>query len=390
MADEATAPVLDLKALIARNQRAIAIERAWDVAKALEGDHAQVEGLRWIEPQHEEGKGISRPVDFSRYLTEATPLMPVPLEITVGVPAHALIPDDEQLRGVSWTMPLLTRMSPAPSLVYAITQALGAGFGFIGTVRNTIDVVSFLPFPKADASEAEQFKPEFYVHLGVNAPLGKSDNFYGAVVRYGGRVVKQFVNDTRTQLVVFADPKTNALFSAEGLVNLSAAELAATPHDAGVLEIFVYRIAKGFDIKLVYDSAQGAGSGSVVDFPSRGYGGVGDSRTLGMKGGDSLTRGGSFGGTRDYGRLTSGLTALPSLPPEPTVSPAAAPKEAFDVRVGAGQARERANYTSLEGYQYDSGFGVQPIRIRLIGVREASHAAAQDALRRVAAQYTSQ
>ncbi len=51
---------------IARSKRASAVERAWDVAKALEGDRAQIEGLQWIEPVRIEIKGIARRIDFKK------------------------------------------------------------------------------------------------------------------------------------------------------------------------------------------------------------------------------------------------------------------------------------------------------------------------------------
>ncbi len=361
---------------IKASTRASAMERAWKVAKALEGDRAQIDGLQWVEPVRRE-KGIDRCLDFAAEFSDGvTPLYPTPLSVAVIAPGNRLFPGEDI--NAAWTMPLLTRMSPAPtSLSFDICSKLGSYTSPV-SLRNRIDVVSFLPFPRADAPADEQFNPEFYVQLYVRADLGKPDNYFGAVVRYGGKVIKQHVTEDPRALLIFSDPSHAGLFSAEMLVNLSAAELASTPANAGELEIFLYRITKGLAIKepsYVFEGGYGVGSSSS-------YGRDKDSIFQGFtRGGDTATRGGSFGGS---GRL---FTSIPGGSGMYKPSPAAAPKEVGDVRVGEGSKAGKVETSSLEGYRYDSSFGVQPICIRFLGVREASEASARDALHSMAQRY---
>ncbi|HIH11358.1 TPA: hypothetical protein HA241_04165 [Candidatus Woesearchaeota archaeon] len=78
---------------------------------------------------------------------------------------------------------------------------------------------------------------------------------------------------------------------------------------------------------------------------------------------------------------------MPGLPPLPRISPAAAPKEVGDVKLGEGARGAEVAYNTLEGYKADDDFGVQPIRIRFLGVREQSEAQAKLALETMAQQY---
>jgi len=369
--------VLSLTERIAQSKRASAVERAWQVAKVLEGDRTQIEGLQWVEPERVEGRGITRRVDFSEEFPDGvTYVTPVPMNISVVAPALKLVPGEDLQ--VAWTMPVLTRMSPYEG---SLDTQIRSEMGFSGSpsVRHRVDAVSFLPFPKANASGDEGFNPEFMVTLEVDADLGNSDNYFAAVAKYGGKVIKQMVTGGHPKFLgIYADPITQTHFSAKMLVNLGAEELASTPDDAGELEIFMYRITKGgYDLgKLI--SAGAGGLGDVVDFPgssSRSLTYGGDFLGGGLKGG--ATRGGSF----------RGLSALPSVPRRPTVSPSSTPKEVGDVKLGEGARGERVEYNTLSGYVADTGFGVQPIRIRFLGVREASQDAALGALHEMAQRY---
>ena len=358
-----TGVVLSIEERIRKSKRASAVERAWKVAKALEGDRIQIQNLTWVEPHCEESKGITRSIDFSSEFPEGiTPLSPLPLSISIMAPAEVLVPG-EDLK-VSWTMPVLTRMTGGVKLEDKAKGVIGYDPLSTPSVRNAIDVVSFLPFPKVGASEDESFKPQFYIVVDVKGKhLGDTNNYFNAVVKYGDKLVRQFVNDTRTVVPIYANPHNQQLFSADMLVNLGAEELASTAADAGILEVYVHRITPGGVSKKLLDF--GFGSGSIIDFPGSGY----------KDGGMSST----FGGIGDFD-FSRGLTSLPTLPRESGVSPRDAKKEIGDVRIGEGQAGEKVQYSSLEGYALDKRFGVQPVRIRLLGVRETSYDAARDAL----------
>ena len=372
------AQVLSLTERIAQSKRASAVERAWQVAKALEGDRTQVEGLQWVEPERVEGKGITRRVDFSEEFPEGvTYITPVPMNISVVAPASKLVPGENL--PVAWTMPVLTRMS---SYEGSLDSQIRSGMGFNGSpsMRHRIDAVSFLPFPRANASDDERFNPEFMVTLEVDADLGKSDNYFAAVAKYGGKVIKQMVTGGHPKFLgIYADPTTQTHFSAKMLVSLGAEELASTPDDAGELEIFMYRITKGgYDFGNILSS--GAGKlGDIVDFPGS------SSRDLSYGGG--LKGGGDFLGGATRGGGFRGLSALPSVSQRPTVSPSQAPKEVGDVKLSEGARGEIVEYNTLSGYVADEGFGIQPIRIRFLGVRETSPDAALDALHEMAQRY---
>ena len=74
--------VLSIEERIAQSVKAKAVERAWKVAKTLEGDREQIQGLTWIEPQQVEGRGITRRVDFDRDFPEGiTYVTPVPMNV---------------------------------------------------------------------------------------------------------------------------------------------------------------------------------------------------------------------------------------------------------------------------------------------------------------------
>ena len=109
-----------------------------------------------------------------------------------------------------------------------------------------------------------------------------------------------------------------------------------------------------------------------MDFPGSG----GRALTLG---------GGDFREGRDLTRSArGGLYAVPPVPGLPVITPAVAPKEVGDVKLTDGARGEAVKYDLLSGYVADTDFGVQPVRIRFLGVREASQEAALGALREMA------
>ena len=151
-------------------------------------------------------------------------------------------------------MPILTRMRESGTIDQNVAACIGGAYS--AKLRPTIEIVSFLPFPRRDAQEEEQFRPEFFITLHVDSDLGNPDNYFCAVVRFGGKLIKQFVTSERTSLVITADPYNNTLFrAAEMIADLSAEELAQTPENAGIMEIFVYRVAKRavIDLKRFFD-----------------------------------------------------------------------------------------------------------------------------------------
>ncbi|MBI2148588.1 hypothetical protein HYU23_02820 [Candidatus Woesearchaeota archaeon] len=369
------AAIVSIEERIRKSRKASAVERAWRVAKALESDRSQIEGLTWVEPKRVEGKGITRSIDFnSEFPDGIVPLMPIPINVNIVAPANILVPGGGL--EIAWTMPILTRMGGALDISREIIEAIGYSSTEKPTTRNTIEVVSFLPFPKADAPEEEKFKPQFYVMVDVNGNhLEKLDNYFGAVVRHNGKVIKQFVNNTRTMIPIYANPYNQTLFNADMLISLSEEELLATPKNAGHLEIYVYRITQGgLDYKKRLDFSSIGAGGDLIDFPSANkYGG---NRSLGF---ESPYRGGnSF----------RGLSSISGLGMEKKLtSPSEAEKEVGDVRIGEGDALGKVDASPLEGYVFDKPFGIQPIRIRLLGVREASQDVVRSALEDIATGY---
>ncbi len=392
------AQVVSLEERIAASRRATAVERAWNVAKSLEGDREQIEGLQWVQPQIIEGRGISREIDFSSQFPEGvTPLLPTPMYLSVVAPADRLVPGENI--PTRWTMPLLTRIdSESMILSESVRGELGIGTSHI-SLRPTIDVVSFLPFPKVGAHAEEQFKPEFYISLHINADLGNAGNIYGAVVKYGNQVTKQYVVDGMPKTVlVFADPKYETLFSGEMLVNLSATELAATPQDAGILEVYVYRLTKSkprVDISKLGGSAYDL-SRLIQDFiperstPPLNYGNhskfptVRETAPLPSFDLSSLM---NAEPTRESQPARPHFQALPTLPRLELPAPAAVPKEVGDVRIREGTRGEEVNATVTYDYMLDRAYGIQPIRFRFLGVREGTYEQAQGALRNLAMDY---
>ncbi|MBS3167496.1 hypothetical protein J4216_00020 [Candidatus Woesearchaeota archaeon] len=369
--------VLSLQERIDRSKRAKAVERAWRVAKTLEGNRDQVEGLTWVEPQTVEGRGITRRIDFSAEFPEDVQyVMPVPMNISVVAPAEKMVPG-EDLK-VNWTMPLLTRTSKFEDSLDANVRT-AMGFDAMPNIRNRIEAVSFLPFPKEGAPAEERFNPEFMVVIELDADLGDPANYFAAVAKYSGKVIKQMVIEGYPKFLgVYADPKTNTHFRAERLLGLSAAELVATPSNAGELEIYIHRIKKGgFSKYLDYDKLA-----DIIPYQ--------DNRELTNRlGGDSFgldsfnipTRGGDL--FAEYG----GLRPLPSITKTPEISPERAAKKIGDVRLGEGIRGEEVTYRTLNDYVVDSGFGVQPIRIRFQGVFEGSEEESLATLRGMAQRY---
>jgi len=377
--------VVSIEERIEQSTRAKAVERAWLVAKALENDREQFENLQWVEPQRDEERGIRRRIDFSDEFPDGVePLLPTPLYMSVVAPASLLVPDEDI--PINWTMPLLTRMTETGTLDGRVKGAIGM---HDPTVRHTIDAVSFLPFPKADAPPAEQFTPEFMVALGIDADLGPG-NYFAAVAQYGGKTIRQLVLTQAPRTVyVLADPKTDTHFNAKMLVNLGADELASTPDDAGVLKIFVYRITKGasyvrklkissevLDLRGL-DYGNLANRDSVLPFPdtsARKY----------IDPGSNLRR---EAGDPRYLKDAGGLHLVPDIDSPVQISPAEAKKEVGHVKLGEGTKGAEVDYRSMDGYGPDRSFGIQPIRIRILGVREASKDVARQALISMAQNY---
>jgi hypothetical protein len=385
---------LTLLQRIQQSARASAVERAWNVAKELEGKRAQIEGLQWVEPVRTEERGVTgvtRAIDYSTDFPEGvTPLTPTPMEISVLAPANRIVPGEDI--PVAWTMPLLTRMSPTPSSLDAGVQSV-IGAPIIGgpSPKSTIDVVAFIPFPRAGAPAEEQFKPEFYVSLYMTGDLGLPTNMYAAVVRYGGKTIRQYVCSDVPRLVrAYADPSNETLFSAKMLVDLNTNELALTDDNAGQLEIFVYRITKAappfkFNIGEKYGFPNNPGrdySSGGSPFKSGTGIDLGPTRSMGP----SKGAGGYDGGFKRSSSSPFSLHSGGSLPPR-RLSPASAPKEVGDVRLSEGTAGKEVRTNQLTGYEFDSGFGIQPVRIRFQGVREGSLDASLAAVRSMAEQY---
>lgn len=365
--------IVSLQDRIHQSKKAGAVERAWAVAKSLEDKH-QIQGLKWVSPVSGD-KGISRRIDFEReFPGGVSVLMPVPMNINVMAPAKLLVPGEDGMDFI-WTMPLLTRTKPSESLPARVMDQLGLS-SQPSKRRPIIELVSFLPFPRRDAPPEEQFTTEFFVSIGIDSRhLGSSNNYFGAIVRFGDKAVSQFVSPDRTSLVVVADPYHQTLFRAEMLVSLTQEQLANTPENAGTLDIFVYRMTKAFDIKKFIEFA-GSGAGSISDIHggSRGslsYGSGGDS----FKGG--LSRGGEWSGLSSI----VGGAQKPSLP-----SPASVPKEVGDTRVSEGTRGEAVRYETLEGYGFDAGFGIQQISLRCLGVREGARDATIEAITKIASE----
>ncbi len=285
------------------------------------------------------------------------------MNLTVVAPGSQIVHEADL--DVAWTMPLLTRMTQYECALDRRVQE-EMGFSQSPMIRNRIDAISFLPFPKADASAEEQFTPEFMIHVEIDADLGEPDNYFAIVAKYGNKVIKQMVTDNYPKFVrVYADSATRTHFNAQSLGDPDAATLASTPDKAGELELYLHRITKGgFNLRKDIDL------GSLIHFSE-----YGDSRTLSLS--DGLKGGGAY----------RGLHALPSIPKVPVVSSAQAQKEVGDVALGEGIRGERVSYTPLEGYVADVPYGVQPIRIKFLGVREASQDAALQALHGLAQRY---
>ncbi|MBI5228220.1 hypothetical protein HY988_06535 [Candidatus Micrarchaeota archaeon] len=353
--------LVSLTERIAGSRKAQAVERAWRVAKEHEGNRPKISGLAWVEPAQTE-KGPSRRVDFAKEFPEGVDvLMPVPMSISVVAPANVLVPNENM--NFTWTMPILTRLNPTQELPHEVKLEIG---GFLGNPRPRpgIEVVTFLPFPKADAPVEEMFAPEFYISLGIDPKqLGSGDSYFTAVVRVGGKIISQFVTSDRSSVIVLADPYHSTLFKSEMLMNLNAEELARTPENAGKLEIYLYRITKGETRKKIAFDA------TIYDF---GSGECGLSPTISSRGLDPSPM------------RRAGLTSIAGDGQRPTVSdPASVAAEVGETRVSAGTAREAVNYSTLEGYGFDGGFLVQPITIRCLGVRERSGEATLAALERI-------
>jgi hypothetical protein len=290
-------------------------------------------------------------------------------------------------------MPLLTRIGAAPGTNFTREQALGIPVGNLPRYRPTLEVVTFLPFPAVGASQAERFKPEFFVSLGISVKDAQPEDMYSAVACYQGRMIQQIsYGPGVNQIGIFYDTRTQTCFSAEMLMGLSKEELAATAADAGELDIYVIRARKGekkpIIIPKIYNFEDFSTPG--IEEPAKksyDFGGSssGGSRSFELPPTRSFelpqTRGFDYGGaTRGMGGFSPTLHSGGSYrPPRPT--PQAAPKQVGEVRLGAGTRGEEVETQSVSGYKYDSSFGIQPVKIRFLGVREGSSDAATEILR---------
>ncbi len=273
-------------------------------------------------------------------------------------------------------MPVLTRVSEVPSLDYAV-EAVIASFFQTATYRPELEVVSFLPFSRADAPKEEQFKPEFFFQLQVDPRLlGDQTNYFAAVVRYEGKVVRQFINDSRVWLPVYADPMYEQLFTADMLVSLSPEELVSTPPNAGTVHIYVYRLNHKPRPALDYNAllfSLGKASlptlnirhddDNVSRSPSRSFHH------------DSPTKLETYRGSgSESSRPSLSIVPKPLSTPtyQPPEQPQPRPLEAGDVRVTAGGRGERAETSTVSDLYFDRNFPVQKISVRMIGVREGA------------------
>ncbi len=393
------AEVASIEERIADSKKASAVVRAWEVAKSLETNSANLDNLKWVEPEKDPRKGITRKIDFSRdYPADVSYIQPTPMEISVIAPGNKLVPDEDI--AVTWSMPLLSRVTESEKLDYKIQSKMGLAVGN-PRMMPTIDVVSFLPFPKVGASEAENFNPEFYVILDIDADLGKAENYFTAVARYGDRIIPQLpITNNPNCVMVLADTGHDTCFSADMLVNLSQEELAVTPQDAGCLEIYVFRLAKGKRIQL------DIGDLDLSPYKDMDFSPCQDldlsSDTAGDRGArktrpsdlsfSSFTSGYKELGASDQPKsyASPGLSSVPSMPrrPAPPVTPPSeVPKEIGDVRIGQGKKGEEMSTSPMVGYGYDKTFGVQRVNIRFLAVREGTEQQTQKALETIAQMY---
>jgi hypothetical protein len=395
---------------IKKSRKLNAYERAWEVAHALENDRIQFGNLQWVEPAKDPiGRMRRRPIDFDSEFPEGvTPFTPISLDVCIVAPSHKIAPDDdlaiqeqdlkEPVEGdlppdiplMTYSLPILTRMKKWEGDLDSRVKSASRAHSGTGTVRNVIDIVSFLPFPGADVSEDDRFKPEFQIVLRVNAPL-EDKMYYGAVLKYGGKCVTQLLSgqDNGGVIPISPDPHHNQAFSAEMLITMSAEQLAATPEGAGDVEIYLYRVREGVDYSALFTkniiTAEGTG-GDITDIFS------GDRGAQLFSSDSSPTRGGgtpSFDlGYRDLGTSKGGLRPLPSTyDPKPEPSPAEVTKEVGRVSVSAGSKGRRVETGSVTNPVFDSDFGIQPIHIEFLGVREGSYDSARSTLEIVAEKY---
>lgn len=353
--------VLSIHERIAASKKATAVERAWKVAKTLEGERTQIRELTWVEPIVDEKRGITRPIDFDEeFPGGVSPLSPI--NLAVIAPANILVPGENL--NVNWTMPLLKRSSVAEALPPEVRTMVGGA----SKTRPIIDVVSFLPFPRNGAPPEESFSPEFLVTMEIsNKMLGDSKNLFFAIARYGGKLIPQFVNtDTPGSLCISADPAHQTLFKAEMLVNLGAEDLASTPSNAGVLDIFILRLCESYMAKIAKSITIGSRMNDIA--PTREMYKM--DYTPPVQRDDTPFA--------DLRRQKRHLASIPggaqaqSLPaPERTA------KEVGDVRLSDGTAGERIETRRVEDYEPDRGFAAQQVRIRFLGVREGPRAEEQ-------------
>lgn len=345
----------DLASLVERirkKQNVAAFQRAFEQVRSLREDRTAVEGMRWVQPvDTPDRKTWQTPVDFAADFPEGVaPLSFLHLDVIVPT-AQLLAADDYEqhadLQGFAHAMPVLTRVGEVPSLDYAVESVITSSFQTV-TYRPGLDVVSFLPFSRADAPKEEQFKPEFFFQLQVDPKfLGDQNNYFAAVVKYGGKVVRQFINDTRIWLPVYADPYHEQLFTADMLVNLSHKELVSTPPNAGTVHIYVYRLNHKPMPRIDYNA--------LID-------------SLSMK--PTLTFGRA--GHDDVSRSPLSIVPKSSAPTyQPPESLQQRPLEAGDVRVTGGSRGEKVKTNTVALY-FDNNFPVQRISARMIGVREGA------------------
>lgn len=315
--------------------------------------------LNWVEPVRSENGGLTRRINFETdFPPGVSSLLPLPVNFSVIAPASLAVPGEDGM-DFAWTMPLLVRTRSAEPIPYAVSRNFGLDFDASDQKRPIIEVVTFLPFPRADAPPEEQFTPQFFIGMNIDSrQLGAKDNYFGSVVCFGGKVVFQFVSSERTSQCIFADPYHATPFRSELLAALTPEELASTPERAGTIDIFVYRLTRSFS-DLIKGAIPSFGFGSDLSLPNGTL-----EHTFGR---GSPTR--SYNPSRGLSGIAGG-GQKPALP-----SPSSVPKEVGDTRVSEGTAGKRGVTKTLSGYSLDPAFPFQQISIRVLGVREGAREA---------------
>lgn len=375
--------VASIEERIAQSASAQAMMRAIEVVKSLERDKSQISDLRWAEEQQDDSKLLLRTFDFSdRFPEGVDQLIPVPVSVSVAMPGDSI---DSNLGDVMFGLPTLAKMSAAEPLDSRVAYKMNA-HGV--KTRPVLDVVTFVPFPSANARAQEQFNPEFFIYLNVLETL-QEGQYFQAIAKYGNNVVTQFLSDPtfRNLIAVYADPYHRQPFKARSLISMGAEERESMPLDCDMMGIYIGKnipgavrpqmdlsgymdLFKGLNLdyghpNTTYD-LDGHNPKSGADL-SRGrfYSGT----ELFSLGGP--TRGGSLGGEYKGSGSSTTLSLLSGgggsgyKPPKPFAKP-----EALTVAIEEGKKRDRVQTESVSGLTYDPSWSIQCIRLKVVGVRE--------------------